>query len=133
MPSTAPKVKKDAVAEYGGKIIECLPTLSSREAAAEKVGRETGATFIHPSNDENVIVGQGTAGMELLEVQSDLDFIIVPVGGGDLSQVQAWRSIILETGAKSLALSPLKSTMPFVPLKVVKSNPMHPQTLSQMD
>ncbi|WP_373519467.1 pyridoxal-phosphate dependent enzyme [Pricia sp.] len=84
MPSTAPQVKKDAVAEYGGKIIECEPTLAAREAAAQKIERETGGTFIHPSNDENVIIGQGTAGMELLGELPDLDFIVVPVGGGGL-------------------------------------------------
>ncbi|SDF12122.1 threonine dehydratase [Pricia antarctica] len=84
MPSTAPQVKKDAVAEYGGKIIECEPTLAAREAAAKTIEQETGATFIHPSNDLNVIIGQGTAAMELLEEQPDLNFIIVPVGGGGL-------------------------------------------------
>ena len=84
MPSTAPQVKKDAVAEYGGKIIECEPTLAAREAAAQKIERETGATFIHPSNDEDVIIGQGTAGLELLEELPDLNFIVVPVGGGGL-------------------------------------------------
>lgn len=84
MPSTAPQVKKDAVAEYGGKIIECKPTLAAREAAAQKIERETGATFIHPSNDERVILGQGTACMELLEECPDLEMVIVPVGGGGL-------------------------------------------------
>lgn len=84
MPSTAPQVKKNAVMEYGGKIIECEPTLAAREAAAQKIGSETGAVFIHPSNDENVIVGQGTACMELLEHRPDLNFIIAPVGGGGL-------------------------------------------------
>lgn len=84
MPSTAPQVKKDAVAEYGGKIIECEPMLAAREAAAKKIERETGATFIHPSNDENVIIGQGTAGMELLGELPHLNFIVVPVGGGGL-------------------------------------------------
>lgn len=84
MPSTAPQVKKDAVLGYGGEIIECEPTLAAREAAAHKIERENGATFIHPSNDENVIIGQGTACMELLEENPDLKAIIVPVGGGGL-------------------------------------------------
>lgn len=84
MPSGAPQVKKDAVAEYGGKIIECEPTLAAREAAARKIEQQTGATFIHPSNGENVILGQGTASMELLEEHPELGIIIVPVGGGGL-------------------------------------------------
>ena len=84
MPTSAPRVKKDAVLEYGGKIIECEPTLEARKAAALKIEAEMGATFIHPSNSVNVIIGQGTACMELLEEHPDLDFIVVPVGGGGL-------------------------------------------------
>lgn len=84
MPTSAPQVKKDAVLEYGGKIIECEPTLEARKTAAQKIETEIGATFIHPSNSVNVIIGQGTACMELLEEHPDLDFIVVPVGGGGL-------------------------------------------------
>ena len=84
MPSNAPKVKKDAVREYGGEIIESGPEPMAREAMADKVLGEKQAVFIHPSNDEQVIVGQGTAAMELLEDHPDLDYIIVPVGGGGL-------------------------------------------------
>ena len=84
MPRTAPEVKKSAVIEYGGKIIECAPTLEARKETAEKIEQETGAVFIHPSNDSNVIIGQGTACMELLEDHADLNAIIAPVGGGGL-------------------------------------------------
>ncbi len=84
MPTSAPQIKKDAVLEYGGKIIECEPTLVARNATAKKLEIETGATFVHPSNNVNVIIGQGTACMELLEERPDLDFVIVPVGGGGL-------------------------------------------------
>ena len=84
MPSTAPQVKKDAVAEYGGEIIECEPNLRAREAAAENIELKTGATFIHPSNDLNVIIGQGTAALEMLEELPNLEFILSPVGGGGL-------------------------------------------------
>ncbi|MGB7393464.1 MAG: pyridoxal-phosphate dependent enzyme [Pricia sp.] len=84
MPSDAPQVKKNAVQEYGGVIIECDPNPAAREAMADKVLEEKQAVFVHPSNDEQVILGQGTAAMELLEEQSDLDFIVAPVGGGGL-------------------------------------------------
>ncbi|WP_026348417.1 pyridoxal-phosphate dependent enzyme [Eudoraea adriatica] len=84
MPSNAPKVKKAAVSQYGGHIVECDPTIESRTAAANKIALETGATFIHPSNDMNVIIGQGTAAMELLEDYPGLDYIFAPVGGGGL-------------------------------------------------
>ncbi len=84
MPSSAPQVKKDAVTGYGGRIIECEPTLEARNAAAQKIQNETSATFIHPSNDEDVIIGQGTACLELLQEYPDLDFVVAPVGGGGL-------------------------------------------------
>lgn len=84
MPKNAPQVKKDAVLGYGGEIIESESTPIAREELAEKVKLETGATFIHPSNDDDVIYGQGTAAMELLEDHPELDYIFSPVGGGGL-------------------------------------------------
>ena len=84
MPSSAPKVKIDAVKGYGGEVTICLPTLKDRETNAERISKENGATFIHPSNDLDVIKGQGTAAFELLEKYSNLDAIFTPVGGGGL-------------------------------------------------
>ena len=84
MPSSAPQVKRDAVKGYGGKITLCPPNLAAREKAAEKIIEETGATFVHPSNDLDVIYGQGTAALELLQDHSDLDIVVTPVGGGGL-------------------------------------------------
>ncbi len=84
MPSNAPQVKKDAVEGYGGEIIECPPTLEERERAAAKIKEEKGATFLHPSNNLDVILGQGTAAIELLEDYPDLEYIFAPVGGGGL-------------------------------------------------
>ena len=84
MPSNSPQVKKNAVLEYGGEIIECKPTIKARQDTAEQIASSTGATFIHPSNDPDVILGQGTAGLELLKEHSDLDYIFCPIGGGGL-------------------------------------------------
>lgn len=84
MPKNAPQVKKDAVKNYNGEIIECESNLNAREAAAEKIRVEKKATFIHPSNDDEVIFGQGTSAKELVEDYPDLDVILVPVGGGGL-------------------------------------------------
>ncbi|PWL39395.1 serine dehydratase [Flagellimonas aquimarina] len=84
MPSNAPQVKKDAVKEYNGHIIECEPTLAAREALTKQIQKEKRATFIHPSNDDAVILGQGTACKELLEIHQDLDYVFAPVGGGGL-------------------------------------------------
>ncbi|SNZ01148.1 pyridoxal-phosphate dependent enzyme [Flagellimonas pacifica] len=84
MPSNAPQVKKDAVKGYGGIVIECEPTLKARQSESKSLQEKEGATFIHPSNDDNVIVGQGTACKELLEKHPGLDYVFAPVGGGGL-------------------------------------------------
>ncbi|NCP51004.1 MAG: pyridoxal-phosphate dependent enzyme [Flavobacteriales bacterium] len=84
MPKNAPQVKKNAVKTYEGEIIECDSNPIAREEMAVKVQKETGAKFIHPSNDDAVIYGQGTVAMELLENYPDLDYIFSPVGGGGL-------------------------------------------------
>lgn len=84
MPSNAPPVKIAAVKGYGAKVILCEPTQAVRESTLEQVVKDTGATFIHPYDNEYVIAGQGTAAIELLSKVPDLDIIITPVGGGGL-------------------------------------------------
>lgn len=84
MPTNAPTIKQEAVKGYGGIITACEPTLKAREKAASKIVAQTGARFVHPSNDLQVILGQGTAGYELLKEIPDLQIIIAPVGGGGL-------------------------------------------------
>jgi threonine dehydratase len=85
MPSSAPPVKKAAVAGYGAVITECEPTLEARETTLAEVQDRTGATFVHSYDDPRVIAGQGTAALELLEQAPDLDVVIPPVGGGGLA------------------------------------------------
>jgi threonine dehydratase len=85
MPETAPQVKVDSVRGYGAEITFCVPTQAAREETAEAVIARTGATFIHPYDNSNVIAGQGTAALELLEDVPDLDAVICPVGGGGLA------------------------------------------------
>jgi threonine dehydratase/serine racemase len=84
VPTSAPQVKRRAVEEYGGKVIECAPTLAAREETATAVVAATGATLIPPYDHPDVIAGQGTAALELLDQVADLDAIIAPVGGGGL-------------------------------------------------
>jgi threonine dehydratase/serine racemase len=84
MPSTARAVKRRAVEGYGARIVECAPTLAAREATAAQVIEETGATFIHPYDQAEIMAGQGTVGLELLEQVGELDAIVAPVGGGGL-------------------------------------------------
>jgi threonine dehydratase/serine racemase len=84
MPSNASPVKRRAVADYGGQITDCEPTLTARETTTAAVQARTGATLIPPYDHPDIIAGQGTAGLELLEEIPDLDAIITPVGGGGL-------------------------------------------------
>ena len=84
MPKTAPEVKKEAVKNYGAEITFCEPTLEAREKTLNEIVAQTRATFIHPYNRKDIIAGQGTACIELIEEITDLDIIMAPVGGGGL-------------------------------------------------
>lgn len=84
IPRDTTRTKREAVECYGGRITFSASTVLAREETAAKIVAETGAFFIHPSNDDRVIAGQGTAALELLEEVPDLDVILVPVGGGGL-------------------------------------------------
>lgn len=84
MPANAPTVKRKAVESYGANITTCEPTQADREKMLEEVQQKTGATFIHPYNNFNVICGQGTASLELLDEVADLNAVLAPVGGGGL-------------------------------------------------
>lgn len=84
MPSNAPEVKKQAVKGYGGEVIECEPNLKARETTLAEVVGKTGATPLHPYNHREVILGQGTAAIELLDEVPGLDYLLAPVGGGGL-------------------------------------------------
>ena len=84
MPRTAPAVKRAATEGYGARIVPCEPTLESRESTVAAEIQRHGLTLVHPYNDWNVIAGQGTAALELLDQAGPLDAVIAPVGGGGL-------------------------------------------------
>jgi threonine dehydratase len=84
MPRTAPEAKKEAVRGYGGTVVECEPSTSSREAVFAEVVAESGADFVHPYNDPRVIQGQATCSKELIEDVGMLDAVIAPIGGGGM-------------------------------------------------
>ena len=84
MPRTAPAVKRAAVEGYGGIVTACEPNLAAREEAAAALVARTGATLIPPFDHPDVIAGQGTAALELLEDVPDLDAVVACVGGGGL-------------------------------------------------
>ncbi len=107
MPESAPEVKKQAVKQYGGIVYECESTLEAREVEAARIGKETGAIFIHPSNDPDVMLGQGTAALELLQDTDTLDFIVAPVGGGGLLGGTALAASYFGKGSIPIGAEPL--------------------------
>ena len=84
MPDTSSAVKRAAVVGYGATVIDCTPTLAERERVAGEVVARTGGTLIPPFDHADVIAGQGTACLELLEDVPHLDAVVAPVGGGGL-------------------------------------------------
>jgi threonine dehydratase/serine racemase len=84
MPSISAEIKKAAVRGYGASIVECDATIAAREATAARVIAETGGTMIPPYNHPDVIAGQGTVALELLDECPQLDAIVVPLGGGGM-------------------------------------------------
>ena len=84
MPDTSPQVKVDGVRSYGGEIFFCEPNQQAREKMLNEVVERTGAEFIHPYNNYEVITGQASCAKEMIEEIPALDFIIAPVGGGGL-------------------------------------------------
>jgi len=131
MPSNAPQVKKDAVAGYGGQITYCEPTQQARESTLAKIADKTGATFIHPYNDERVIAGQGTATVELLDSVPDLDAVIAPVGGGGLLSGTSIAAKGLKPNIRVIAAEPEMADDAYRSMKEGKIIPSaNPQTIA---
>jgi len=106
MPSNSAKVKVRAVESYGVHIVFCEPTQAAREAACADVIAKTGATLIHSFENEDVMAGQGTAAVELLEDVSDLDLVMCPVGGGGLLCGTAVAAKTMRPKIKVIAVEP---------------------------
>ena len=106
MPSNSPKVKVRGVEGYGGRIVFCEPNQRAREEACARVIAETGATLIHPFENEDVMAGQGTIAIELLEDVPDLDFLLCPVGGGGVLCGTAVAAKTLRPTIKVIATEP---------------------------
>src|SRR2546422_1205051 len=84
VPEAAVKEKVDVIQEYGAEVVKFGKYHSDREEKAREIATQTGATFVPPFNDPNVIAGQGTCGLEIAQQLGDFDSVIVPVGGGGL-------------------------------------------------
>jgi len=105
MPSNSAKVKVRTVEGYGAQIIFCEPNDASRKAACADVIAKTGATLIHSFENEDVMAGQGTAAVELLE-DVDVEFVMCPVGGGGLLSGTAIAAKSMRPKIKVIAAEP---------------------------
>ena len=109
MPRTAPEAKKAAVRGYGGTVVECEPSTTSREAVFAEVVAASGAEFVHPYNDPRVIAGQATCSKELVEDIADLDAIVAPIGGGGMISGSCLTLSNISPGTKVYAAEPLNA------------------------
>jgi len=109
MPSNSSKAKVRAVEGYGGRLTFCEPTQAARESTCARIIAETGATLVHPFENEAVMAGQGTAAIELIEDARDLDLLLCPVGGGGLLAGTAIAAKALRPGIRVIATEPAEA------------------------
>ncbi|TJZ77387.1 threonine ammonia-lyase, biosynthetic [Chitiniphilus eburneus] len=119
MPATTPHIKVDAVARRGAEVVLVGDSFSDCYLHAMKITEETGATFIHPYDDPDVIAGQGTIGMEILRQHPDtLDAIFIPVGGGGLIAGIAAYVKRLRPEVKIIGVEPTDANAMYLSLKL---------------
>ncbi len=124
MPENAPTVKVNAVRDYGAQITFCNPTQESRESTLEEVIEKTGASFIHPYDNAHIIMGQGSAAIELLEEKSNLDMILAPVGGGGLMSGTAIAASGLSPKTQIIGTEPEVANDAYLSFKSGKLHPV---------
>lgn len=126
MPKGAAKVKVEAVRGYGAEVIFSDNNQAARESKLNEIVGRTGATFIHPYNNTDVIKGQSTAAKELLEDYPDLDYVIAPVGGGGLLAGTALAVKYFSKQAKTLGTEPANADDTYRSMKAGKIMPLAP-------
>jgi threo-3-hydroxy-L-aspartate ammonia-lyase len=106
MPDNAPITKREATAGYGGEVILYDPITEDREKIATLLAEQYGYSLIPPYNNENVLLGQGTASLELHEEIANLDMLFTPVGGGGLLSGSAIASKGINPSCKVIGVEP---------------------------
>jgi threonine dehydratase len=106
MPSDAPPIKRARVEQDGAEIATVGPSSDERQQVAEQLARERGLTLIPPFDDDRIIAGQGTCGLEIVEELPDLGAVIVPVGGGGLASGVAAAVRALAPSARIVGVEP---------------------------
>lgn len=107
MPKATPLIKVEATKKYGVEVILHGEGYDEACAEAKRLEKENGYTFVHPFDDLDVIAGQGTIGIEILEELKDTDYILVPVGGGGLISGIAAAAKALKPSIKIIGVEPV--------------------------
>jgi len=110
VPETAVKEKLDVIMENGAEVVKFGKYHADREAKAREIANQTGAVFVPPFNDPDVIAGQGTCGLEIAQQLDDFDSVIVPVGGGGLISGIAIAIKSLKPSARVFGVEPSGAT-----------------------
>jgi threonine dehydratase len=106
MPANAPAVKREATSALGARIVLVGPTGVERQIKAEELAREHGYVVVPPYDDERIIAGQGTAGLEILDDLAAVDLVLVPIGGGGLISGISTAIKSVKPGAKVIGVEP---------------------------
>ena len=130
VPENASQPKQESILRYGGQITHCAPTLEARETTLAEVVQKTGAVVIPPYNDFNIISGQGTTALELLEEIENLDALIAPVGGGGLLSGSAICAKALRPEIKIWGAEPEQADDAKQSLNAGKIIPANPNTIA---
>jgi threonine dehydratase len=125
MPSSAPRVKREATKGYGAEVVFCEPTLESRTKTTNKLIEKYGFILIHPYDNPRVITGAATAAYELIQEAGDLDYIFGPVGGGGLISGTSIAAKGLCPESKVIAVEPENADDAY---RSFKSGKLHPST-----
>jgi threonine dehydratase len=106
MPNNAPAIKREATASMGAEIVLVGPASSERQTKAEELAAEHAYVIVPPYNDEKIIAGQGTMGVEILEDLPEVETVLVPVGGGGMISGIATAIKLSKPGTKVVGVEP---------------------------
>ena len=110
VPENAVKEKVDTIKEYGAEVLKFGRFSDDRVKKAREIAAETSAVFIHPFDDPDIIAGQGTIGIEIVEQMKEVDSVVVPVGGGGLISGIATAVKSMKPSAKVFGSEPTGSS-----------------------
>ena len=117
LPEGAPISKVEATKHYGAEVCLVPGVYDDAYQKALQLRDEKGYTFVHPFDDENVIAGQGTIGLELLEEMPDVEVVIVPIGGGGLISGVAYALKALKPSVKVYGVQSVFTLFPLLPME----------------